>query len=357
MLNLKLILRACLALLLTVFGATTWAFKVNTYNGNEIKWSDSSLPEVYHINQNGTPDCDGEFGAIQAAYAAWENVPTSYMDFSYGGTTPSTNWGTADGVNLNVWIESNWTGITGAGSGTIAINLIWFYTDGRLIDSDIAYNGENFAWSCSGEAGKMDVQNIATHEIGHSLSLADLYESGDSQKTMYGYSSLGETKKRTLHSDDIAGISYLYPSGATDSEPPTMEPIVEAEGQYYDVAPTFSNFGFDDNVDLDDGWYQIDSYTGAWTALFTDVSGPSWDDDGWSIPGFGGLTEGSHTIYFKADDDSGNVAGLSGEWNWQFYKDTTDPTISYNSPEAGSTTDWYTSDPGNIIDIDFGWVA
>ena len=41
-----------------------------------------------------------------------------------------------------------------------------------------------------------------------------------------------------------------------------MEPIAEAEGQYYNTALSFSNFGFDDDVALDDGWYQIDSFAG-----------------------------------------------------------------------------------------------
>ncbi len=111
------------------------------------------------------------------------------------------------------------------------------------------------------------------------------------------------------------------------NNPPTMEAINEAQGQYYNAAPSFSNFGFDDDVALDDGWYQIDSFTGAWAALFTDVAGTPWDDDGWTIPGFDVLAEGSHTIYFKASDDTGSVEGESGEWSWQFYKDTTSPTV------------------------------
>ena len=313
----------CLFLLMCRYG---WAFEVNTYNGHEIKWPNSRLPVVYHINENGTPDCDGEFDAIQASYTTWEGVETSYMDFSSGGTTPSINWGSNDGLNLNVWIENDWTDITGSGSSTVGLNRIWFSADGTLIDSDIAYNGQYYTWSSSGQNGKMDVQNIATHEIGHSLSLADLYNGGDFEKTMYGYVSSGETKKRTLHIDDIAGISYLYFNGGEiDTEAPTMESIVETEGQYFNASPTFSNFGFDDTEDLNDGWYQIDSFMGSWTTLFSNVNGASWDHDGWIIPVFHSLSEGSHIIYFKADDDMENTAGQNGEWSWQYYKDTNSP--------------------------------
>ena len=316
----------CFVLLCTAIVRVTWAFEVNTSNGHELKWDDSDLPFVYSINDNGTPDCIDEFEAIHAAYAAWESVATSYMSFSYGGTTANTDWGVADNVNLHLWVESNWGNITGAGSMVIAINSVWYHADGTIIDSDIIYNGENFRWSCSGGGGVMDVQNLATHEIGHSLSLADLYNGEDFNKTMFGYVTLGEIKKRTLHPDDMAGISFLYPRGEYDeNEPPTMEEIIEVEALYYCEAPTFSNFGFDDNVALDDGWYLIDLHTGTWTTLFRGVKGQSWDNDGWTVPIFHALSEGSHTIYFKADDDAGNRAGQSGEWSWQFYKDTNSP--------------------------------
>ena len=50
-----------------------------------------------------------------------------------------------------------------------------------------------------------------THEFGHALGLLDLYGGSDSEKTMYGYAYPGETKKRTLHSDDINGVQTIYP--------------------------------------------------------------------------------------------------------------------------------------------------
>ena len=357
-----LIVHACFAALLTMFGTVAWAFEVNTTpSGKDIKWDASDLPVVYHINEEGTPDCSGEFAAIQAAYGAWENVSTSYMDFSYGGPISNTNWGSNDGVNLNVWVESNWTGITGAGSSTISINNVWFYSSGQIVDSDIVYNGEHYTWSSSGEQEEMDVQNVATHETGHSLSLDDLYGAGDSEKTMYGYISAGETKKRTLHSDDIAGVSYLYPATGEDTEAPTMESIVEPQGQYYGSAPSFSNFGFDDDVALDDGWYQVNSCAGAWTPLFTDVSGSSWDDDGWTMPGFDALPEGSNTIYFKADDDADNVGGGCA-WSWQFYKVTTDIEPPTMEPIVENDGQCYNQAPilsnfgfDDNLDLDDGW--
>ena len=65
----------------------------------------------------------------------------------------------------------------------------------------------------------------------------------------------------------MVALIFIFTSGsafAADGVPPTMETIFESEGLYYSTAPTFSNFGFDADVNLDDGWYQIDSFAGAW---------------------------------------------------------------------------------------------
>ncbi len=110
----------------------------------------------------------------------------------------------------------------------------------------------------------------------------------------------------------------------------SMEPIVEAQNGWYNHAPTFSNFGFDDNVNLDLAEYAIDG--GTWTTIFTGIDMASWDSDGWAIPGFDVLSEGSHTICFRVKDDAGNWngEGTPDTYCWQFNKDTTAPLPPMN---------------------------
>lgn len=97
----------------------------------------------------------------------------------------------------------------------IAITIVWGIWSGPLFmrqitEWDQIYDDVDFSWSASGEAGKMDFENIATHELGHSVGMDDLYNTECSQQTMYGYASLGETNKRTLESGDIKGVKALY---------------------------------------------------------------------------------------------------------------------------------------------------
>jgi len=56
----------------------------------------------------------------------------------------------------------------------------------------------------------MDLQNIATHEIGHGVGLADVYQTACSEVTMYSYSTEGEIIKRTFETPDITGLQKLY---------------------------------------------------------------------------------------------------------------------------------------------------
>ena len=67
-----------------------------------------------------------------------------------------------------------------------------------------------FMWSLTGEVGKMDVQNIMTHELGHFCGLKDLYNDADYWLTMYGYSDYGLTYARALGLGDINGLKAVY---------------------------------------------------------------------------------------------------------------------------------------------------
>lgn len=107
--------------------------------------------------------------------------------------------------------------------GAIGLTVIWYYGAGRpsnrpIIEWDQVYDDVDFDWSedctindCTSLGSeKMDLSNIVTHELGHSFGLADLYTDTCLEETMYGYSSNGETKKRSLEAGDIDGITDLY---------------------------------------------------------------------------------------------------------------------------------------------------
>ena len=99
--------------------------------------------------------------------------------------------------------------------GAIAVTIVWGIFSGppsqrKLVEWDMVFDEVDYDWSSIGAAGLMDFENIATHELGHSVGMTDLYTLTCSEETMYGYADFGETKKRTLEAGDIAGVSSLY---------------------------------------------------------------------------------------------------------------------------------------------------
>lgn len=100
-------------------------------------------------------------------------------------------------------------------SGAVGITVIWIISRGQiseraLIEWDQVYNQADYAWSSNGGEGAMDFENIATHELGHSVGLGDHYMSACSEQTMHGWVSYGETQKRSLEYGDIDGVRTLY---------------------------------------------------------------------------------------------------------------------------------------------------
>jgi hypothetical protein len=136
---------------------------------------------------------------ITAAANAWDEQ-TSYAVFAYQGTIKK-GAGTRDNYNVVAWgLYYN--------PNVIAVTYIWYSGD-TILETDTRMNTW-FSWSLTGEANKMDVQNIMTHEFGHWCSLDDLYDDKDYWLTMYGYANYGETYKRTLGLGDILGLQARY---------------------------------------------------------------------------------------------------------------------------------------------------
>ena len=175
----------------------------------EAKWK---TPESYIVNPSNTRGLDEIFivSNLAADIDKWETAAEANI-IGWGSSTNEileADLENPDGLNEVYFGDINQP-------GAIGVTIIWgvFYgppSQRELVEWDQIYDQVDFDWSNSGEAGKMDFENIATHELGHSVGLDDLYESKCSEQTMYGYAGYGETKKRTLGTGDITGIQKLY---------------------------------------------------------------------------------------------------------------------------------------------------
>lgn len=260
--KIKLILfSAVLLLTLCVFSTVSYAYVYSGY-----RWPDPAMGEGYRINPNCTDPNVGTdqhiIDAIGAGARAWMNEGNANFTFNYIGDTTAVlpNDGNPQGGGIYnnsneimfVQASQNYWYFQPPQDNIIAVTWTWYSTPSNLIfEDDMAFNDGNFVFSAFEEpqGNEMDVWNIAAHEFGHYLMLYETWNIWDA--TMYGYSANGQTIKRDLHPDDVAGIQYIY-GAASNTNPvlsngivtPTVggiETVFSYRVNYYDANGGFSN--------------------------------------------------------------------------------------------------------------------
>jgi hypothetical protein len=194
-------------------GTTALAFiRLTDQGGAPIRWA--SQPVRFAIHASGSKDLPQDArddAAIRLAFETWGSIETSSLRFSEV-TLPSIRNGPKrhenDGVNLVFFDEDNSSSFFDAGSGIIAITPVFFDGSGNLIDADIVFNGRDHHFSTDLSPGTYDIQNIATHEIGHFVGLD---HTGIYGASLIPFAFQQETRLRSLSSDERAAVESLYP--------------------------------------------------------------------------------------------------------------------------------------------------
>lgn len=173
--------------------------------GTFATWN-NNLPVSFVINPSNHQGLGTVFitSAINMSAETWDNATGRELFKNTYTTDSRAKYGKLDGKNSIVFGTTS--------PGTIAVTSTWYYTStGQIVEFDMKFN-TYYTWGNADlNSGVMDLQDIATHELGHSIGMNDVYTSSCSNVTMYGYGSNGETYKRTLDPLDILGLLSLYP--------------------------------------------------------------------------------------------------------------------------------------------------
>ena len=185
-----------------------------TYPGTStpLFWQSPSQVSIVSSATGSQDISDGsEETALRNAIAAWNGASGStarLIEDTSDAQRARSDWQSND-LHLIWFDEDDSSGYFPGSSSTIAITPIWFFGNGRIDDADIIFNGKDFAFTTSGQSARFDVQDVATHELGHLLGLD---HSGWAGATMYPYVDSTVILHRSLSSDDVHGLRDAYPT-------------------------------------------------------------------------------------------------------------------------------------------------
>lgn len=177
--------------------------------------------------------------AVARAAATWTAVESAQVRFAFQGMTTALPEVIDGRTTIGFLDRPDLDQVLGATSFMIDT------TTGAIIEADVFLNSR-FTWSvaASGEAGRLDLESLVLHELGHLLGLSHSAV-GETERTVGGNRrvvasgsimfpiamSAGTIAERVLHADDIAGISDLYPTPAVLMETGAIVGRITKNGQ------------------------------------------------------------------------------------------------------------------------------
>ena len=207
-------LTAALGGLVLAASAAAHVRLVHPSNGNGLRWAAPGAISIA-IQATGSDDIpDGShLPALQLAVRAWNDATgttATLVEDTSPATRARTDW-EADDLHLILFDETNDSGYFPNGTGIVALTPVWFLSNGVITDADVLFNGSDFEFTTSGAVNAFDVQDVATHELGHLLGLD---HSGWAGATMYPYVDPAVVLHRSISGDDERGLRDAYPSGS-----------------------------------------------------------------------------------------------------------------------------------------------
>ena len=336
----------------------------SSYVLNGFRWNQENPNIQLYLNPTDIPPgikAESARDAISAAANTWDGAvhknlftdkSTVIIDYSKEVPNPFSGDYRADGINTN--------GFRNFGNNYLAVSIFWTdlkKEDGyySTIESDILYNLD-FKWTDdlkqAESSGRLDLQSVAVHELGHTIGLDDLYTLDNSDARKYDFDqvmNLYNGPQRTLGNGDKAGAQALYGIPLSSNDP-------VSKAKYGWTGSTLA--GSTNWVQYDENsiYADVDTIEAGFTETplyFASIGGNSGH---WSVDGVNAIYSPTATgfrIYLR--DDLGNplTPDITNEQKWYIQWKGIPNTENIAGSTTVGGTDWKQYGSNSIyVDVD-----
>jgi len=258
---------AAIACVLAAASPAAAYVQYRTDSGALFHWPTTLQPLTSYPHNFGQMPVDQITNAAQLAASEWSDRACTYFQIALDTAAEDATIPRAghDSTNNLLFRTDNWC-LPQASDGSVtcydptalAITSVFVTkSNGQIVDADIEVNGINFMWAdvdLDQSAGKQDLQNALTHEMGHFIGLDHTCYAGGPVRgvddtgalvplcadasqdvrdtTMFASAPARDTSKRSLAPDDERAICEIY-NAPTDPQkgPPGWKCEYTADGR------------------------------------------------------------------------------------------------------------------------------